>query len=337
MSTPLLEVKDLRVSVGATPGSRPGAGGVEAVHGVSFSVGRGETVGLVGESGSGKTLACRSILGVLAPGCRIDSGSVDFDGTDLLGLDRKGWDRVRGTRIAGVFQDPASYLDPSRTVGHQLSEQLRVKLGRSRREAHTEAVDLFASMGLFRPDRVYHQYPHELSGGMVQRVLIATAVSCDPELLIADEATTALDVTVQAEVLELLKKLQAERGLSILAVSHDLATIAELCDRVLVFYAGDLVEAGRTDEVLGSPAHPYTEALLRVASVGDWERRELEVIPGNPPAVGTRHTGCGFADRCAFAVDRCRDRPVDLVERDGRSVRCVRTDDVALSGVRLSA
>jgi peptide/nickel transport system ATP-binding protein len=337
MSEALLEVKDLRVSVGV----RPGAGaGVEAVHGVSFSIGPGETVGLVGESGSGKTLACRSILGVLAPGCRIDSGTIAFDGTDLLGLDRKGWDGVRGTRIAGVFQDPASYLDPSRTVGHQLSEQLRVKLRRGRREAHAEAVDLFAAMGLYRPDRVYHQYPHELSGGMVQRVLIAMAVSCNPELLIADEATTALDVTIQAEVLELLKKLQAERGLSILAVSHDLATIAELCDRVLVFYAGELVEAGRTEDVLGSPSHPYTEALLRVASVGNWERRELEVIPGNPPGVGARHTGCGFADRCAFAVDRCRDRPIDLVERTdqpGRSVRCLRADEVAHSGARLIA
>jgi peptide/nickel transport system ATP-binding protein len=336
MSAALLDVKDLRVSVGAPIGSRSGEGGIEAVHGVSFSVGRGETVGLVGESGSGKTLACRSILGVLAPGCRIDSGAIDFDGTDLLGLDRKGWDGVRGTRIAGVFQDPASYLDPSLTVGHQLSEQLRVKLGRGRRAAHAEAVELFAAMGLHRPERVYHQYPHELSGGMVQRVLIAMAVSCDPELLIADEATTALDVTIQAEVLELLKKLQAERGLSILAVSHDLATIAELCDRVLVFYAGELVEAGSTQQVLGAPAHPYTEALLRVASVGNWERRELEVIPGNPPAVGTRHTGCGFADRCGLAVDRCRNQPIELVERAGRSVRCVRADVVALSGVRLT-
>jgi peptide/nickel transport system ATP-binding protein len=274
---------------------------------------------------------------VLAAGCRVDSGSVTFDGTELLELDRRGWDRVRGNRIAGVFQDPASYLDPSLTVGRQLSEQLRVKLGRGRREAHAEAVDLFASMGLHRPDRVYHQYPHELSGGMIQRVLIAMAVSCAPELLIADEATTALDVTIQAEVLELLKNLQAERGLSILAVSHDLATIAELCDRVLVFYAGELVEAGLTQQVLGAPAHPYTEALLRVASVGNWERRELEVIPGNPPAVGTPHTGCGFADRCALAVDRCRDRPIDLVERGGRSVRCVRANDVALAGARLSA
>jgi peptide/nickel transport system ATP-binding protein len=192
-------------------------------------------------------------------------------------------------------------------------------------------------MGLFRPERVYHQYPHELSGGMVQRVLIAMAVACGPELLIADEATTALDVTIQAEVLELLRRLQAERGLSILAVSHDLATIAELCDRVLVFYAGELVESGPVEQVLGAPSHPYTEALLRVASVGDWERRELEVIPGRPPAVGFTSAGGSFADRCAFAVDHCREAPVPLRERGSRAVRCVRADDVALTGVRLSA
>jgi peptide/nickel transport system ATP-binding protein len=319
----LLEVTDLRISIGS--------GRAEAVHGVSFSVGRGETVGLVGESGSGKTLACRAVLGVQAPGVTVDSGTIDFDGTDLAGLDRRGWDAVRGSRIAGVFQDPASYLDPSLSVGRQLSEQLRVKLGRGRREAHAEAVDLLASMGLHRPAQVYHQYPHQLSGGMVQRVLIAMAVAAGPELLIADEATTALDVTIAAEVLELLKTLQAERGLSILVVSHDLATIAEVCDRVLVLYAGELVESGSTEQVLRSPSHPYTQALLRVASVDDWSRRQLEVIPGSPPPVDQRRTGCGFADRCPLVQERCRDRPIQLLEDAGRAVRCLRAGEPAVS------
>ncbi|MCK9895314.1 ABC transporter ATP-binding protein [Frankia sp. AgB32] len=321
----LLRVEDLRVTVGA--------GAAQAVHGVSFEVRRGEAVGIVGESGSGKTLACRSVLGVLAPGCAVSGGTIDFDGTSLVGLPRRGWEQLRGTRIAAVFQDPASYLNPSYPVGYQLAEQLRVKHGQSRRDARAGAVRLLAAMGLHEPERVYHQYPHELSGGMLQRVVLAIAVSGNPELLIADEATTALDVTIQAEVLELLAGLRAERGLAVITVSHDLAVIAEFCDRVLVFYAGELVESGPTAAVLHTPRHPYTEALLRVASVSSWERRSLAVIDGQPPPVGAELAGCRFADRCAFATEECRTRPVPLTEQpDGRSVRCRRVDELALSG-----
>ncbi len=321
----LLKVNGLRITVG---GER-----TEAVRGVSFEVRRGEAVGIVGESGSGKTLACRSVLGVLAPGCAVSGGTIDFAGTSLVGLPRRGWEQLRGTRIAAVFQDPASYLNPSYPVGHQLAEQLRVKHGRSRRDARADAVRLLAAMGLHEPERVYRQYPHQLSGGMLQRVVLAIAVSGDPELLIADEATTALDVTIQAEVLELLAGLRAERGLAVIAVSHDLAVIAEFCDRVLVFYAGELVEAGPTHAVLHAPRHPYTEALLRVASVGSWERRSLAVIDGQPPPVGAELPGCRFADRCAFVTEDCRTRPVALTEQpDGRSVRCRRVDELALSG-----
>jgi peptide/nickel transport system ATP-binding protein len=321
----LLRARDLRVTIGG--------GAVEAVHAVSFDVRRGEAIGIVGESGSGKTLVCRSVLGVLAPGCAVSGGTIDFDGTSLVDLPRRAWDELRGTRIAAVFQDPASYLNPSYTVGHQLAEQLRVKLRRPRREARAEAVRLLAAMGLHNPEQVYGQYPHELSGGMLQRVVLAIAVSGDPQLLIADEATTALDVTIQAEVLDLLARLRAERGLSVIAVSHDLAVIAELCDRVLVLYAGELVEAGPTAEVLLAPRHPYTEALLQVASVGSWERRTLAVIDGQPPPVGAALDGCRFADRCAFATDECRTRPVPLTEQaDGRAVRCLRAREIALSG-----
>ncbi|MGW2057279.1 ABC transporter ATP-binding protein, partial [Streptomyces sp. NPDC001840] len=244
---------------------------------------------------------------------------------ELTAFTRKQWDAVRGRRIGAVFQDPASYLNPSLTVGRQLTEQLRVGGGLPRAEAHSRAVELFAAVGLHRPEEVFHQYPHELSGGMLQRVLIAIAVSCAPELLIADEATTALDVVIQAEILELLQRLRAERGLALLLVTHDLAVVAESCDRVLVMYAGEIVEDGPTSEVLAAPAHPYTEALLRVASIGAWGRRELDIIPGRPPETGAELPGCRFADRCAHAVPQCTEGPVALHSLDGgRRARCLR-------------
>lgn len=337
---PVLTVEGLSVTV---------APDVRAVHDVSFTVARGEAVGLVGESGSGKSLTCRSALGVLPAGCAVERGRITLgpapartaeDGADLsddhsagdaLGGDdltaftRKQWDTVRGRRIGAVFQDPASYLNPSLTVGRQLAEQLRVGLGLGRTEARTRAVQLLTAVGLHQPDEVYHQYPHELSGGMLQRVLIAIAVSCAPELLIADEATTALDVVIQAEILELLQRLRTEQGLALLLVTHDLAVVAENCDRILVMYAGEIVEDGPTADVLAAPAHPYTEALLRVASLGTWERRELETIPGRPPEAGERTTGCRFAARCTHATARCAEKPVALHRiDDSRLARCLR-------------
>ncbi|AGP60815.1 ABC transporter ATP-binding protein [Streptomyces rapamycinicus] len=308
------------------------SGRLTAVRDVSFTVGRGEAVGLVGESGSGKTLICRSVLGLLPAGCAVSEGEITLAGETLTGLSRREWDRVRGTRVGAVFQDPASYLNPSLTVGRQLTEVLRVKLGLDRARADARAVELFAAVGLHDPAEVARRHPHELSGGMLQRVLIAVAVACAPDLLVADEATTALDVVVQAEVLELLARMRAEQDLALLLVSHDLAVIAEVCDRVLVAYAGELVEDGPAERVLNDPLHPYTEALLRVATVGDWERRELEVIPGAPPEVGARLPGCRFADRCAFAAPECLSGPVPLRETaDGRRVRCVRGEELDLS------
>ncbi|MCG0284159.1 ABC transporter ATP-binding protein [Streptomyces sp. PSAA01] len=308
------------------------SGRLTAVRDVSFTVGRGEAVGLVGESGSGKTLICRSVLGLLPPGCAVSEGEIALSGEALTGLSRREWDRVRGTRVGAVFQDPASYLNPALTVGRQLTEVLRVKLGLDRARAAERAVELFAAVGLHDPAEVARCHPHELSGGMLQRVLIAVAVACAPDLLVADEATTALDVVVQAEVLELLARMRAEQDLALLLVSHDLAVIAEVCDRILVAYAGELVEDGPAERVLNDPLHPYTEALLRVATVGDWERRELEVIPGAPPEVGARLPGCRFADRCAFAAPECRRGPVPLRETaDGRRVRCVRGEEIERS------
>src|SRR6478735_1169057 len=258
----VLEVRDLQVSVGDD---------LVAVQDVSFTIGRGESVGLVGESGSGKTLTCRAVLGLLPATGQVDAGTIVLgsgsDEVTLTGARRTTWNQVRGSRLGAVFQDPASYLNPSLTVGHQLAEQLRVKGGLSRADAHRRAVELFAEVGLHDPGSVYHQYPFQLSGGMLQRVLIAIAVSCEPELLIADEATTALDVVIQAEILGLLRRLRETHRLSLLLVTHDLAVVAETCERILVMYGGQIVESGPTAEVLSDPKHPYTQALMGVATI----------------------------------------------------------------------
>lgn len=326
---PTLDVRQLGVVVGQQRR--------QAVQNVSFQIHRGESVGLVGESGSGKTLTCRSVLGLLPTGCKVVSGSVQLgaDRAELVGAKRSTWDRIRGTRVAAVFQDPASYLNPSLTVGHQIAEVLRVKRGLDRRAAATRGLELFGEVGLHLPEKVFHQYPHELSGGMLQRVLIAIAVCLEPELLIADEATTALDVVIQAEILQLLSRLRASHDLSLLLVTHDLAVVAETCDRVLVMYGGEIVESGPTQQVLEDPLHPYTRALLGVASIGDWSRRSLEVIPGMPPEAGEQMPGCRFAPRCRDAVEACTGGPVALTEQeDGRSARCVRLHESKLVGAR---
>jgi peptide/nickel transport system ATP-binding protein len=297
-----------------------------AVRDVSVSVGIGETVGIVGESGSGKTLVCRAILGVLPPGVSVSAGSMILDGVEL---NAGTWPGVRGRQLGAVFQDPASYLNPSIAVGKQLAEHLRFTRKLGRRAARRAAIELFDAVGLRDPETAYGQFPHQLSGGMLQRILISIAIAGEPKLLVADEATTALDVAVQAEVLDLLASLRRQYNLALLLVSHDLAVVAEVCDRVIVLYAGEVVESGSTTEVIARPRHPYTAALLRVASLGDWQRRELEVIPGSPPAPATASTGCRFAPRCEFAADVCRTGVIPLTD----GVRCVRTHDLELVGV----
>ncbi len=320
----VLGIEDLHVTVHD--------GAATAVRGVTLSVRTGEIVGLVGESGSGKTLTCRAALGVLPPGCDIRHGRIAFGHQDVTDLSRRGWERLHGTGMGAVFQDPTSYLNPNLTVGGQLAEVLRVKQKLRRHQAHRKAIGLFTAVGLHNPGHVFHQIPSELSGGMLQRVMIAIAISCDPRLLIADEATTALDVTIQAEVIELLRELRDQRGLAVLFVSHDLAVIRELCDRVVVFYAGEVVETGPVEQIIERPRHPYTQALLRVASVGDFQRRQLEVIPGQPPRVGEETTGCRFAERCPAAVPKCLAGPVDLSTlAPGHHARCIRATDPELA------
>lgn len=250
---PLLAVEDLRI------GSPAGT----IVQGVSFSLRRGESLGIVGESGSGKSLTCRAILGALPRGLGVIGGSIRYQGTELVGLDRRRWMPLRSKSISAIFQDPGSYLNPSIPVGRQLAEALRVTLRLPRAEAYRRSLDLFRKMGLQDAEAIYRQYPYQLSGGMLQRVLIAIAVCAGPELLIADEATTALDVTVQAEVLDLLADLRSEQGLSLILVSHDLAVVAQMCSQILVFRHGVIVEAGPARRVLNDPQHDYTSSLLR--------------------------------------------------------------------------
>ncbi|MEV8036134.1 ABC transporter ATP-binding protein [Streptomyces sp. NPDC086182] len=252
--SPVLAVRDVRI------GDR--AGDREIVHGVSFTLTPGSAVGIVGESGSGKTLTCRAALGILPAHFEITGGSVEIDGNDIADLSPARWTDLRGATISAVFQDPASYLNPSIRVGAQIAEVLRVKTGLKRRAAHRRAIELLEAVQLRDPELVHGQYPHELSGGMLQRVLIAVAIAADPRILIADEATTALDVTVQAEILDLLADLRERTGLALVVVSHDLAVVAQLCDEVLVMRRGEVVEQGPTRDVLHHPRHEYTRLLI---------------------------------------------------------------------------
>jgi ABC-type glutathione transport system ATPase component len=249
-----LEVKDLRIRNRTT--------GDELVKGVNFSLRRRQTLGIVGESGSGKTLTCRAILGILPKSTELTSGTVDILGRRTADFTKDDWRECRGSVISAVFQDPGSYLNPSIQLGKQVNEVLRVKKGLSRKEAKQETLRLFASMHLREPHLVYGQYAHELSGGMLQRVLITTAIALGPDVLIADEATTALDVTVQAEILDLLIELKEQEGLSLVIVSHDLAVVAQLCSEVLVMKSGEVVEHGPAQQVLHSPQHEYTKLLI---------------------------------------------------------------------------
>lgn len=255
IASPLLEISDLRITA-------PGGLDTTLVSGISLTVAPGEAVGIVGESGSGKSLTCRSALGIVPEGLTVTAERLRFGGVDLATLDERAWRRIRGGRIGAVFQDPASYLNPSITVGRQLEEVLRVQGRSPRRQAKQDAVAALGRLGLRDPERVATRYPHELSGGMLQRVLIALAIIEQPDLLIADEPTTALDVTVQAEVLDVLAKLRRDTGLALLFVSHDLAVVAQVCDRIVVMQAGAIVEEGASSAVLHHPRHPYTRSLL---------------------------------------------------------------------------
>jgi oligopeptide/dipeptide ABC transporter ATP-binding protein len=300
----ILDVRDPRVGF-ATDG-----GIVQAVDGVSFSLDAGEILAIVGESGSGKSATAQTLMGLTrAPNARIE-GTVEFDGRNLIDLSDDELRTVRGARIAMIFQDPMSSLNPVHRVGAQLVEMIRAHRYVSKREAAAQAVDLLRSVGIPNPQRRVHDYPHEFSGGMRQRVMIAMALSLDPDVLIADEPTTALDVTVQAQILRLLERLNRERGLAILLITHDLGVVAELADRVAVMYAGQIVEDAGLDDIFYDPKHPYTWGLLgSLARLDQPTPGRLAQIAGQPPSLLHPPTGCRFAPRCPHAFDRCAEPP----------------------------
>jgi peptide/nickel transport system ATP-binding protein len=300
-----------------------GDGIVHAVDDVSFEVKRGETFALVGESGCGKSVTALSIMRLIPyPAGRIVSGSVLLDGEDLLRLPEASMRGIRGKRIAMIFQEPMTSLNPVLTVGEQIAESVRLHRGSKRGRAMREAIELLDAVGIADPAHRYHDYPHQLSGGMKQRVMIAIALAGEPEMLVADEPTTALDVTIQAQVLELLKRLQSERGMAVLLITHDLGVVAENADRVAVMYAGHIVEQATRSEFIASPRHPYTRKLFESLPDLTKRQRRLAVIRGGVPSLAREFTGCRFADRCDFAWNVCESDPVLLPVSPSQTVRC---------------
>ena len=314
MSEPLLTVEDQRTAFATARGL------VRAVDGVSFTLPRGRTLGVVGESGSGKSVLSRSIMRLLPPNARA-SGAIRLGGRDLTAMSEKALRALRGPEVAIIFQDPMTSLNPVMTIGAQIGEVLTHHLGMSRKAAKARAVELLASVGLPQPDVRVDQHPHQLSGGMRQRVAIAIAIACEPALLIADEPTTALDVTVQAEILDLLARQQAERNMAMILITHDMGVVAGRCDEVAVMYAGRIVEQATTADLFRDTRMPYTAALLAsIPRLDDPPHRKLEAIAGRPPDLIHPPAGCAFSPRCRFANDLCRTQPPAL-EETGRGHR----------------
>lgn len=322
MTDTLLQVDKLETVFG-----REGRGPVaQAVRGVSFGVGAGRTLGIVGESGSGKSVTALSVLRLIAAPGRITGGQVRLAGEDLLTLSEKQMRAVRGARVAMVFQDPMTALNPTLTVGEQIEETIRAHQKVSRAEARAQALDWLTRVRVSLPERRLKQYPYELSGGMRQRVMIAIAFSCRPQVLLADEPTTALDVTVQAQILDLMDELKEELGTAIVLITHDLGVVRERCDDVAVMYAGQVVEHATAEQLFTAPKHPYTQALL--ASLPDWRRPRTEALlpslAGQPPPLTAIPPGCPFAPRCPQRFKPCSTVvPAETVLEHARTVRCL--------------
>ena len=327
MEDSLLEIRDLKTYFFTE------AGVVKAVENATVNVKSKETVGLVGESGSGKTVTALSALRIIPRPGRIVGGSIKFEGTDVLAMSDEEMRKLRGPKMAMVFQDPSSSLNPVYTVEKQLSDILTLHRNLTKKEASERAQYLLELVGIPEPHTRLKAYPHELSGGMKQRIAIARALSCEPTLLFADEPTTNLDVTVQAQVLELMKKLQRDLGMSMVMITHDMGIIADMTERVTIMYAGKVMEAADTKTIFHDPRHPYTEALLAAVPRVD-QRKILEVIPGNIPNLIEPPSGCVFHPRCKYAKQICTDAVPSLEEAEkGRLVACVRWKELHLKGV----
>ena len=313
----LLEVKDLHTSF-YTP-----AGEVKAVNGVSFNLERGKVLGIVGESGSGKSVTAYSIMQILEKTGKIVSGSVKFDGQELVGIGEEGMKKIRGNKISIIFQDPMTSLNPTYTIGHQLMEAIMLHTPRNKQQAWDRAVEMLRLVNVNEPEKRMKQYPFEFSGGMRQRVMIAMALACEPDILIADEPTTALDVTIQVQILELMQSLQKELGMAIIMITHDLGVVAQLCDEVVVMYAGSICEQGTADEIFYNPRHEYTKGLMRSIPTLESDGQRLHPITGTPIDLLNMPAGCPFAPRCDAAMKIClRERAERMQINDNHQAAC---------------
>ena len=295
----LLEVRDLHTSF-FTP-----VGEVKAVNGISFNLDHGKVLGIVGESGSGKSVTAYSVMQILEKTGKIISGSIKVDGKELVGLPEREMKNIRGNRISIIFQDPMTSLNPTYTIGHQLMEAILLHTNRNKKQAYDRALEMLKLVNVNEPEKRMKQYPFEFSGGMRQRVMIAMALACEPDILIADEPTTALDVTIQAQILELMQSLQKELGMAIIMITHDLGVVAQMCDEVIVMYAGSICEQGTADEIFYNPKHEYTKGLIRSIPTVDNDGEKLQPISGTPIDLLNMPAGCPFAPRCENAMKIC--------------------------------
>ena len=313
----LLEVNGLRTSFFTD------AGEVKAVDGISFQLERGKVLGIVGESGSGKSVTAYSIMQILAPTGKIVGGSVKLDGQELVGAGEKVMHTVRGNKISIIFQDPMTSLNPTYTVGHQLMEAILLHTDRNKQQARERALEMLRLVNVNEPEKRLKQYPFELSGGMRQRVMIAMALACEPDILIADEPTTALDVTIQAQILDLMRDLQKQLGMAIIMITHDLGVVDQMCDEVIVMYAGSICEQGTADEIFYNPCHEYTKGLMRSIPTAENNGQRLQPITGTPIDLLNMPKGCPFAPRCEAAMKVClSQRPERMLINDDHAAAC---------------
>ncbi len=312
----LLSVKNLSVTFGT--GDNP----FRAVDRLSYDVNAGEVLGIVGESGSGKSVSSLALMGLIDFPGKVTADKLEFEQKDLIAMKEKARRKITGDDIAMIFQDPMTALNPCFTVGNQIMEAIAVHQGGSKKERKAKAIELLTQVGIPAPEERIKAYPHQLSGGMSQRVMIAMAIACDPKLLIADEPTTALDVTIQAQIIDLLLDLQRQKNMGLILITHDLALVSEATDRVVVMYAGQVVETGPAAEIFANPQHPYTEALMKSLPESASGKARLDALAGVVPGANDRPDGCLLNPRCPYVMDQCREQEPDLIATDNRAVRC---------------